>query len=546
MASYNVIRTAESQPIGTAVPWVGGLTEVPPGWLICNGQELEAFDYPLLARVIRTTYGGNFSGDFPNYTGTFILPNPNQKTLADISTEYFTSNQVTPGADQPTLNIDDAAALAVIGPFIGPEGDVGTPGTTFAITDLNFSYQPDPDGTVLRITDVTGTAATTAIPKLWTDIESETNNNGDGATFNVVQNTDNTYQVSIRVKGSGYDVGDTITIKGGLVGGTDGVNDISFTVSRTGNPFFEGTIQGSNGSALEFVPGFDIETIFIVPRKLGREHFPAHSHPGSYPTTDTGDTGSQTGRGVGVFENPEIVITEAWFGLNPRVNFITGAREYEGSDNLDVGNTWGDSDITQEVNTILCPFTTGVGRYTVGSASGTPPARTHTALETGSGGHGIGKSWFTNAKRLRDKQGNTTPGNAALEAIRQTGRIEATSLIPFSDQASPINKINYDLGTAGGLGSDNTVPPTKVMFNHAANSFTKITRTLTQVNDVIQPHDHQGEINITFDNGNLAIPGSLTANVTPNVIPDSIPNAFQVEFNATSPSMSCITLIRAY
>ena len=84
MPNYSSVRTAKAQPVGSAVPWVGSLTSIPPGWLVCNGQELTASEYPLLRRVIKNTYGGNSAGDFPNYTGQFKLPNPNQKGMADI------------------------------------------------------------------------------------------------------------------------------------------------------------------------------------------------------------------------------------------------------------------------------------------------------------------------------------------------------------------------------------------------------------------------------------------------------------------------------
>lgn len=552
MANYNSVRTAEAQPIGSAVPWVGSLTEIPPGWLVCDGQELLGSDYPLLARILKTAYGGNLSGDFPNFTGTFTLPNPNQKTLADISTEYFTSDQSTPGADQPTLGVDDAESLAVVGEYIGSEGNVGAPGTEFAVTDLNFFFFPDPDGTLLRITNVTGTAATVTIPVLFTNIPVSPNpsqnpqSSGINATVNVVQSNDNTYQVSINNKGEGYDIGDLLKVPGSLIGGVDGVNDLFFEVSRTGNPFFTGIIQGSNESDLEFIPGFDVVPVGVVPRKLGREHFPAHPHPGQYDTHDSGDADAQPGRGVGIFENPEILITEAWHGLNPRVNFLTGAREYEGTNGVDIGNTWGNSAATAEINTVLCPFGTGVGRYTIASVSGTPPARTHTVLQSGAAGHGVGKPWFTNAKRLRDRNGNTTPSNGNLESLRTNGKFELDFTIPFSDQSTNIQRINYDDGSAAGDGSDNAVPFTKVMFNHAGNSFTRIERESTVVNDIVEPHDHQGGFNIEFSNGNLSIPGSIPADVVPNVIPDNVPNAFQITFTTDTPALSCLTLIRAY
>ena len=90
MPGYAVTRTQRALPIGSMQPWGGDLSDIPSGWLLCNNQELNAADYPLLARILRDTYGGtSFQGTFPNYTGTFRLPPMNDKAAADISTGYF-------------------------------------------------------------------------------------------------------------------------------------------------------------------------------------------------------------------------------------------------------------------------------------------------------------------------------------------------------------------------------------------------------------------------------------------------------------------------
>lgn len=551
MASYNTIRTAESQPIGSCVPWAGRLTDLPAGWLLCNGQELDANDYPLLARVIKNTYGGSFSGDFPNYSGTFILPAINQKGLSDISLEYFTDDQATPGADQPTFNVDDAASLAVVSDFIGPEGDIGVPGTVFAVTDLNFTYTADPDGTVLRIIKIAGVAADTNIPVFYTNIPATPDpapSGGTGALFNVIQNTDNTYQVSIASKGEGYEEGEQLIISGALLGGVSGANDLIIEIDRIGNPFYTGRIsKDGDGAPLEFVPGFGIETINVVPRKLGRNHFPSHLHPGQYPTINVNDSSENPGDGVCVWENPTVLVTEYWYGRNPYIGVVPfGQFVFAGVENLEVGNEWGNSLNTGEIDNVLNPFTPGVGRYSLASISGTPPARTHQPLQTGSAGHGVGKNWFNNAFKLRDALDNTTPSNPNLEKVRTTGKFDLGFTIPFSDQSTTITSLNYDDGTPAGLGSDDIVPFRQVFFNSAANSFTQLNNTAVGNTNVIQSHDHQGEINITFNNGSLSIPPTISTAVVANVVPDNLPNAFQIEFVTSSPSVSCITLIRAY
>jgi len=545
MANYNTVRTAETQPLGSIVPWVGGLTKVPPGWIVCNGQELQGNEYPLLARILKTAYGGTLSGNFPNYSGSFALPALSQKAFADISSEYFTTDQVTPGADQPTLNIDTAESLLVVGQYIGPEGNIGVPGTTNAVTDLNFTYTPDPDGTVENITFISGTAPDTTDPKFYSNL-TPSGGNGTGALFNVIQNTDNTYQVSIAAKGESYEEGDQLTISGALitdgdVAGTSPANDIVIEVVTIGNPFFSGTITANaDGDALEFVPGFDITTVNIVPRKLGRQHFPQHLHPDTYTTINVNDSTNNPGRGVTIFENPQIDIVEFFYGLNPATpNPFDGNNAiYLGNTLASGGNVWGDSQASGEITDVSNPFTPGVGRYALGSISGTPPANSHEPFNTGQAGHGIGKNWFTNAKKLRAPNNATSPTDAGLEKLRTTGKIDATTVIPFGDSSTAAGVINYDDGVNG---SDDLVAPTQAMFNSNAISFTETTG-----NNAIVSHNHGGEFNVTYNPGSLTVPASIKCSVAANIIPDNLENAFQIEFNATSPSLTIITLIRAY
>ena len=58
--------------------WSGPLSEIPDGWIICNGASVNAADYPLLVQAIGDTYNSgnsNVGGSgFPNYTGQIVLP----------------------------------------------------------------------------------------------------------------------------------------------------------------------------------------------------------------------------------------------------------------------------------------------------------------------------------------------------------------------------------------------------------------------------------------------------------------------------------------
>ena len=56
MSFYQQIRTAKAAAIGTIMPWVGNISDIPDGWIVCDGTQVSAKDFPLLARAIGDTY----------------------------------------------------------------------------------------------------------------------------------------------------------------------------------------------------------------------------------------------------------------------------------------------------------------------------------------------------------------------------------------------------------------------------------------------------------------------------------------------------------
>ena len=90
------------------------------------------------------------------------------------------------------------------------------------------------------------TIDTTSLPTsgtTYTAVEggaTETNSaNGSGCTVDVTVTTDNVTAVAIDAGGTGYLVGDTITIKGSTIGATDGTDDLTFSV-LTASPLVGG------------------------------------------------------------------------------------------------------------------------------------------------------------------------------------------------------------------------------------------------------------------------------------------------------------------
>ena len=151
MPFYQEIKTAKGAAIGTIMPWTGGLTAIPAGWLICDGQSVAANEFPLLAQAIGDTYNAgnsNFVGtganSFPNYGGNIKLPNLNGKTLMDIETSYF-ADRASGGTGRAADT--DVQALTLLSPLIGTNEDAGvTTIFTDVYVDLVFDI-PDDDRT---------------------------------------------------------------------------------------------------------------------------------------------------------------------------------------------------------------------------------------------------------------------------------------------------------------------------------------------------------------------------------------------------------------
>ncbi len=107
--------------IGTIMPWSGPISQIPKGWIICDGTTPPANEYPLLVQAIGDTYNSgstNLGGAFPAYTGNFTLPNlVNGKMLMDIEQSYFGT------LSDPRDN--DVTAGNLIKPYIGTNTDNG-------------------------------------------------------------------------------------------------------------------------------------------------------------------------------------------------------------------------------------------------------------------------------------------------------------------------------------------------------------------------------------------------------------------------------------
>lgn len=114
-------------------------------------------------------------------------------------------------------------------PYVLATGFLPT-GATLAI----FNANPAIPGALLTFTASGGTTIVAEAGNTYTAVASTGSSTGFGATFTVTRDGAGTIStVTLVSVGSGYEVGDVLTIDGSLIGGVDGVDDLTITVDTT-------------------------------------------------------------------------------------------------------------------------------------------------------------------------------------------------------------------------------------------------------------------------------------------------------------------------
>ena len=146
MPSYTRITAQKASPIGTIMPWTGSTSTsdltpdaIPKGWIVCNGAQLLAKDYPILAQILGNLYGPvtepgqpfiGISNSYPSYNDddVFNLPTLNQTVPIDLE-----GNLLSP------------LELSVVGQYISLNGFEGNqaPSNVLSYIDATFSAAVD-------------------------------------------------------------------------------------------------------------------------------------------------------------------------------------------------------------------------------------------------------------------------------------------------------------------------------------------------------------------------------------------------------------------
>ena len=283
--SYETERRMRAASIGTILPWTGSAGDKPDGWIECNGQTLEAIDYPVLASVIGNTYGPTNGLNGRAY-GAYILgdqfrlPTLNGRVLADYEADYLSITALQMGQNY---------ASGAVGGINIIQGEVDL---------LRDATNPQ--------TITNGTA----------NLANGTGVSGTGLQLSVSCNSAGRVGIdNVVAPGSGFAAGNQFTIPASLFGSNaqeDVVLEVQWVLPSVADvltPSGAGTTQliagdgdtttpptSANATAdINFVvsdssnltaqirdfsinPPAYFKSFYTVPRRLSKDHMPSHRH----------------------------------------------------------------------------------------------------------------------------------------------------------------------------------------------------------------------------------------------------------------------------
>jgi hypothetical protein len=151
--NYGTLKSMKTAKIGTIMIWGGDGNQgnlgsnVPKGWILCDGTVYPASRFPLLTSVIGNSYGGSeIAGQFPHYSGTSKVPNISSKCMMDLEPSML---------NQTTYQYGQSDAFFVVGNLIVDDG-LSVPIPTLISADTNLSFEPLPSSNFIgKMTDIT-------------------------------------------------------------------------------------------------------------------------------------------------------------------------------------------------------------------------------------------------------------------------------------------------------------------------------------------------------------------------------------------------------
>ncbi len=452
---YQELKTAKAAAIGTIMPWGGGLTSIPKGWVMCDGSNVAAVDFPLLTQAIGDTYNNlatNLQGSFPSYTGTIKLPLLTDRALMDVEKDYFINGNAPTGRPHD----EDLEAKTLVDPKVGTHESQ---------------------------------SLTTIFTDVYTDI--------------VFELPDSDY---------------------------------------VGGDIYHGRLRGNTA-----IPGDGFRTLYVAPRKLGRQHVKRHTHPGSYETI-SGAQSAHPGKGVIPYEDAHYTIR---FQITDNAIGDSGDHYYFGwTDDAPLDPqpaTWlSHPGIQPGTGWDTANWSATAGHYVLYWPQ---PGMTHpSGFSQGSAGKVMAKVLAEAPPyNLKPNQVIHTPISSQFKSTPQYNNghlIDSTQPIAWGFGGNSFTPSAGMTNYYETTDSEHEVRDT--LLSHAAINF----RADNDPNDYIEPHDHD-EIEIEFDGSRLRPASNINvivnlARQTGLLQNDANKNALQVDFNTTQPSLTCLYIIRAY
>ena len=567
MSFYQQIRTAKAAAIGTIMPWVGNISDIPDGWIVCDGTQVSASDFPLLARAIGDTYNlsttvtqglintftNNASTEAGRIPDTYIYSPIDGSgggatfavIVADAGTESggaptgvggsVTIQRLAQGANYevsdvltiPSGNsgggsdilitvatVEEGSVSTFGGEFPNYQGEIVLPALiNRPLVDMETAYL-GPASPTGRVFDVDSTAVSEITPYI--GVNSDT---GVPTGFNDVA-TDVVFELNERTTAPAGDSGEVSYYYNGRL---------------QGNTIVTGSGQGSR-------------IMFFGPRKLGRGHIKGHGHGGRIDTIKK-DPESQPGEGVIPWSNINYNF-DAQVDTSDNDIFVTNDNEFELSFEM------GDQERGRS------GFGGGIpGRVVAGINAENPPVNwtpkntVWTPIKSVLTQPGTHRT-FNEGIGL--KKGALSGGIAGFN--KGPGQREGVDYGQNGDELTQFSNglTNWypDLleyvgdATNGALSSTSAFNTYDTFNSNAGWDFNRTTLGVAGSRDIILAHTHD-EFDVSFDLSGLRPLNSLNVYVTApagNLNLDNARNVgvFQINFNTTQPGMTSVYVIRAY
>jgi hypothetical protein len=533
---YNRIKQMKSSKIGTMMAWTADgidgnlVTDLPKGWILCDGRTYPAGRYPLLASLIGDTYGGsNFAGTFPDYAGTFKVPNLSSRMPIDLEPSMLVD---------ATYQYGQSDAGTVLGTLVSGYGDT-TPVQTLISANADIVF------TLLNTSNMVGkmTNMTITDPDFGASIYmlprklgiAHIPSHGHPGTYNratVIGSGPMVFQ-SARMQLSGTEASGC-----GCPSGGQQANNIDCQLLEASKvptwqngavpmTYFadvdrEHTIV-STDRFFNFVqtgntnPGSSNKTVTGSQYGKDWQHVPAYTWPTNLKNEFFGSPFSSS-----FLEEPMITHSQdAWSGMFPKPGIYSNRRNFFGYD----------TGITGSTGVIDDPELVAAATYSVSL----PATLNRFSLPAGAD---IGAE-FDKIKPFMTVSGTYIPEGAQILGIeRKSGTSTADYVyeIEMSEQTT-----------------NTSVQTVTVSIRHGTfpTTMNNLTNGQNPNSSTFQGHTH-GSFDIAQGVGSLVAPathpvsGEITGVSLGNVNPENIDDALNIIADTQMPSVNCTFMIKAY